>query len=144
MWACVPSGKEVFARILGASTGRGSPRNGHTPPPVATPRIRLHVGLCTVGDGSLLRGKEGSVTICLGWPARTPLLFGRGRGWGGVRKSISPKGRIGSHVTITLAYSERSSRRGGIGGAHNHIRGGGIDQDCGGKCGRPRGVIGCG
>ena len=64
-------GKVGFARTLGAPTGRGSPREtAIRPPPIITPRIRLHLGLCAVGGGSLRRSKEGSVTSRLGWPAR--------------------------------------------------------------------------
>ena len=29
--------------------GEGSPRNGHTPPPVRAPRIHLHLSMCVIG-----------------------------------------------------------------------------------------------
>ena len=78
-------------------------------PPIATPRIRLHVSLHTVGGGTLLRGKEGSVMSRLGRPARTPLFFGRGRGWGGVRKrghhgAIGKKTLMSDETTETAVW----------------------------------------
>ena len=77
-------------------------------PPIITPRIRFHQGLCVVGGGSLLRSKEGSVTGRLGWPARTPLLFGRGWGWEAPARAVAP--RAGSTAIP-------SSRRRTVGGA---------------------------
>ena len=74
--ACAPPPSGVGERWgshvhSGRRQGEAVPeKRPYAPPPIITPRIRLHLGLCAVGGGSLRRSKEGSVTSRLGWPAR--------------------------------------------------------------------------